>query len=174
MIINGNQWLSMIIADVFCPHARHLASRVAWFPANDSRKVANISHCIKFWVIVLFFAIDICFGFLLQLWEEKHGVISYFKFRDNFGLVEVGGALFAVGGSSLVDFSVLFSFFESIGIGLDKFGLEKKVSESVSKIFGLKKRLSIGLENFGLNKVSLLFSKDLVSKKSWYWSLILW
>ena len=82
-----------------------------------------------------------------------------------------------------MDFSVLFSFFESIGIGLDKFGLEKKVSESVSKIFGLKKNLSIrleilglkkslgiGLKNLGLKKVSALVSKDSVSKKSLKWS----
>ena len=74
------------------------------------------------------------------------------------------------------DFS---QFFESIGLGLENFGLEKKsryrsrkylvskkVSVSVSKIFGLKKKsryrsrkylvskksLGIGLENFGLKK----------------------
>ena len=75
-----------------------------------------------------------------------------------------------------------FQFFESIGLGLENFGLEKKVSVSVSKIFslekksrywsrkylvskkslgiglenfGLKKSLGIGLENFGLKKVSV-------------------
>ena len=37
-----------------------------------------------------------------------------------------------------------FHFFESIGIGLDKFGLEVSVSEN----FSLKKRLSISLEKF--------------------------
>ena len=37
--------------------------------------------------------------------------------------------------------------FESIGLGLESFGLEKKVSVSVSKIFSLKKSLGIGLEN---------------------------
>ena len=47
------------------------------------------------------------------------------------------------------DFS---QFFESIGLGLKNFGVKKKVSISVSKIFGLKKSLGIGLENFGLKK----------------------
>ena len=86
----------------------------------------------------------------------------------------------------------LSHFCESIGIGLKNFGLEKKVSVSVSKIFslekksryrsqkylvskkslgiglenfGLKKSLGISLENFGLKKVSVLVSKIFVSKK---------
>ena len=53
------------------------------------------------------------------------------------------------------DFS---QFFESIGLGLENFGLEKKVLVSVSKIFSLKKSLSndlkkFVLENFGLQKL---------------------
>ena len=56
--------------------------------------------------------------------------------------------------------------------------VSKKVSVLVSKIFGLKKSLGIGLENLGLKKslgnwglkeVSVLVSKDLVSKKSLQW-----
>ena len=63
------------------------------------------------------------------------------------------------------DFS---QFFESIGLGLENFGLEKKsryrsrkylVSKKSLGIglenFGLKKSLGIGLENFGLKKVSV-------------------
>ena len=62
---------------------------------------------------------------------------------------------------------------------MEEFGLEKKVSVSVSKIFGLEKSLGIGLENFGLKKslgiglgnfglkkVSVTTSKNLVSLKS--------
>ena len=79
------------------------------------------------------------------------------------------------------DFS---QFFESIGLGLENFGLEKKVSVSVSKIFSLKKKvskifglekksryrsqkfwsqngLSFGLKRFGLKKVSVSVSKIL-------------
>ena len=37
-------------------------------------------------------------------------------------------------------------------------------------IFSLKKSLGSGLENFGLKKVSVLISKDLVSKKSLYFT----
>ena len=47
------------------------------------------------------------------------------------------------------DFS---QFFESIGLGLKNFGLEKS--------------LCIGLQNFGLKQVSVTTSKNLVSKKS--------
>ena len=38
------------------------------------------------------------------------------------------------------------------------------------EIFSLKIGLGIGLENFGLKKVSVLISKDLVSKKSLYFT----
>ena len=62
-----------------------------------------------------------------------------------------------------------FHFFESIGIGLDKFGLEIKVSVSVSENFSLKKRLSISLENiWSQKKVSGSVSKIWVSKKFHY------
>ena len=68
-----------------------------------------------------------------------------------------------------------FHFFESIGIGLDKFGLEIKVSVSVSENFSLKKRLSISLENiWSQKKVSVSVSKIWVSKKSQYWSQKIW
>ena len=41
---------------------------------------------------------------------------------------------------------------KSLGIGLENIWSQKKVSVSVSKIFGLEK--SLGLENFGLEKKS--------------------
>ena len=74
------------------------------------------------------------------------------------------------------DFSQLF---ESIGLGLENFGLEKrsryrsrkylvskKVSVSVSKIFGLEKSLGIGLENFGLKKSLSISLENFGLKKS--------
>ena len=74
------------------------------------------------------------------------------------------------------DFS---QFFESIGLGLENFGLEKrsryrsrkylvskKVSVSVSKIFGLEKSLGIGLENFGLKKSLSISLENFGLKKS--------
>ena len=93
------------------------------------------------------------------------------------------------------DFS---QFLESIGLGLENFGLEKKsqyrsrkylvskkvsvsvskilvskkVSVSVSKIFALKKSLGISLENLGLKIVSVSVSKIWVSKKFQYQSRI--
>merc|ERR1711978_256439 len=71
------------------------------------------------------------------------------------------------------DFS---QFFESIGLGLENFGLEKKsryrsrkylVSKKKSryrsrKYLVSKKSLGIGLENFGLKKGSVSVSKILV------------
>ena len=61
------------------------------------------------------------------------------------------------------DFS---QFFESISLSLENFGLKKKVSVSVSKIFSLKKSLGIGLKNiWSQKKVSVSVSKTLVSKK---------
>ena len=49
------------------------------------------------------------------------------------------------------DFS---QFFESIGLGLENFGLEKKSRYRSRKYLVSKKSLSIGLENFGLKKKS--------------------
>ena len=73
------------------------------------------------------------------------------------------------------DFS---QFFESIGLGLENLGLEKKSRIGLENIWSQKKSwyrsrkdlvskksLSIGLENFGLKKVSVSVSKTLVSKK---------
>merc|ERR1711928_61674 len=81
------------------------------------------------------------------------------------------------------DFSVwrLFSIFESIGLGLEIFGLEKKSRYRSRKYLVSKKSIGIGLENiwsqkkvsvsvskiFGLEKRSRYRSrKYLVSKKS--------
>ena len=76
-------------------------------------------------------------------------------------------------------------FFESLGIGIEKFGLGKKVSVSVSKtlvsekksrywyrkIWSRKKSLGLGIGKFGLGKkVSVLVSE----KKSRYWSWKIW
>ena len=47
------------------------------------------------------------------------------------------------------DFS---QFFESIGLGLENFGLEKKSRYRSRKYLVSKKSLGIGLENFGLKK----------------------
>ena len=73
-----------------------------------------------------------------------------------------------------------WQFFESLGIGIKSFGLEKKVSVSVSKnlvslkksryrywkIWSRKKSLGIGLGKFGLGKkVSVLVSEKFVSDK---------
>ena len=72
------------------------------------------------------------------------------------------------------DFS---QFFESICLGLENLGLEKKSRIGLENIWSQKKSryrsrkfwsqksLSIGLENFGLKKVSVSVSKTLVSKK---------
>ena len=73
------------------------------------------------------------------------------------------------------DFS---QFFESIGLGLENLGLEKKSRIGLENIWSQKKSwyrsrkdlvskksLSIGLKNFGLKKVSVSVSKTLVSKK---------
>merc|ERR1711994_258978 len=66
------------------------------------------------------------------------------------------------------DFS---QFFESIGLGLENFGLEniwsrKKVSVSVSKIFSLEKKSRYWSQKYLVSKkVSVLVSKTLVSKK---------
>ena len=61
------------------------------------------------------------------------------------------------------DFS---QFFESIGLGLENFGLEKKSRYRSRKYLVSKKSLSIGLENiWSRKKVSVSVSKTLVSKK---------
>ena len=61
------------------------------------------------------------------------------------------------------DFS---QFFESIGLGLENFGLEKKSRYQSRKHLVLKKSLGIGLEIFSLEKKSRYRSrKYLVSKK---------
>ena len=61
------------------------------------------------------------------------------------------------------DFS---QFFESIGLGLENFGLEKKSQYRSQKYLVSKKSLSIGLENiWSQKKVSVSVSKTLVSKK---------
>ena len=49
------------------------------------------------------------------------------------------------------DFS---QFVESIGLGLENFGLEKKSRYRSRKYLVSKKSLSLGLENFGLEKKS--------------------
>ena len=66
------------------------------------------------------------------------------------------------------DFSVsrLCSFFESIGLGLKNFGLEKKSWYRSRKYLVSKKGLGISLESiWSKKKVSVLVSKTLVSKK---------
>merc|ERR1711928_262078 len=66
------------------------------------------------------------------------------------------------------DFSVsrLFSIFESIGLGLENFGLEKKSRYRSRKYLVSKKSLGIGLENiWSRKKVSVSVRKTLVSKK---------
>ena len=61
------------------------------------------------------------------------------------------------------DFS---QFFESIGLGLENFGLEKKSRYRSRKYLVSKKSLGIGLENiWSRKKVSVSVSKTLVSKK---------
>ena len=62
------------------------------------------------------------------------------------------------------DFS---QFFESIGLGLENFGLKKKSRYRSRKHLVSKKSLGIGLENiWSRKKVSVSVSKILVSKKS--------
>ena len=60
------------------------------------------------------------------------------------------------------------TFFESTGIGLNKFGLEKKSQyeskKNLKNIWSQKESLGFGLENFGLKKVSVTVSKIWVSK----------
>ena len=71
------------------------------------------------------------------------------------------------------DFS---QFFESIGLGLENLGLEKKSRIGLENIWSQKKSwyrsrkdlvskksLSIGLENFGLKKVSVSVSKKVLA-----------
>ena len=71
------------------------------------------------------------------------------------------------------DFS---QFFESIGLGLENFGLEKKSRIGLENIWSqkkswyrsrkdlvTKKSLSIGLKNFGLKKVSVSVSKKVLA-----------
>ena len=58
------------------------------------------------------------------------------------------------------DFS---QFFESIGLGLENLGLEKKSRYRSRKDLVSKKSLSIGLENFGLKKVSVSVSKKVLA-----------
>ena len=58
-------------------------------------------------------------------------------------------------------------FFSSLSIGIRKFGLEKKVSVSVSENLVSEKSLSNGIDKFGLiRKVSVSVSENLVSEKS--------
>ena len=60
------------------------------------------------------------------------------------------------------DFS---QFFESISLGLENFGLEKKSWYRSQKYLVSKKSLGIGLENFGLKKsLSNSLKKLLVTK----------
>ena len=65
------------------------------------------------------------------------------------------------------DFS---QFFESIGLGLKNFGLEKKSQYRSRKVFGLKKSLDIGLEHIWYRKqVSVSVSRIFgLKKKSRY------
>ena len=58
-----------------------------------------------------------------------------------------------------------FNFFESIGIGLDKFGLEKEGSVSVSKNFSPKKS-QYRSRKFGSQKKSRHQSRKFGSQKS--------
>ena len=61
------------------------------------------------------------------------------------------------------DFS---QFFESIGIGLENFCLEKKSRFRSRKYLVLKKSLGIGLENFGLKKSLDIGLENIGLKKS--------
>ena len=63
--------------------------------------------------------------------------------------------------------SRLFSIFESISLGLENFGLEKKSWYRSRKYLVSKKSLGIGLKNiWSQKKVSVSVSKMLVSKKN--------